>query len=91
MSEVVLYTAPGCHLCERARAELVVLTAELDVALREVDISQDAALERTYRRWIPVVEVDGDRLSVYRIDAAALRARLDDTSGSARHKPAPQR
>jgi glutaredoxin len=91
MSEVVLFAAPGCHLCERARGELVALAAELGFALSEVDISQDASLERTYRRWIPVVEVDGERLSVYRIDAAALRERLDDSGGSVRHKPARKR
>jgi glutaredoxin len=88
MSEVVLYTAPGCHLCDRARSELEALAAELGFALSEVDISADAALEQAHRRWIPVVEVDGERLFVYRIDAAVLRARLEHSGGSERHKPA---
>ena len=88
MSEVVLYTAPGCHLCDRARSELDALAAELGFVLREVDISVDAALERAHRRWIPVVELDGERLSVYRVDAAALRARLERSGDSERHKPA---
>jgi glutaredoxin len=72
MGRVTLYTAPGCHLCERAREVL-----ELEgVAYEEVDISGDAALEAAYREWLPVVEIDGDRAFVYRIPVEALRRKL---------------
>ena len=81
MSAVTLYLAPGCHLCERAQAELAPIVAELGVSLVEVDISGDLSLERTYRRLIPVVEVDGERVSVYRVDEAALRERLQRAAG----------
>jgi hypothetical protein len=33
-------------------------------------------LERTYREWVPVIEVEGDRVSVYRVEALALRHKL---------------
>jgi hypothetical protein len=33
-------------------------------------------LERRYRRLIPVIEVDGERVSVYRVDEPALRHKL---------------
>ncbi len=69
---VVLYTAHGCHLCEAARE---TLDAE-DVDYREVDITGDPALEATYREWLPVVEIDGERAFVYRIPVAALRRKL---------------
>jgi glutaredoxin len=72
MGRVTLYTAPGCHLCERARE---VLESE-GVAFEEVDISGDAALEAAYREWLPVVEIDGDRAFVYRIPVDALRRKL---------------
>jgi len=91
MSQVVLYLAPGCHLCERAREQLIPLERELGFDLIEVDISGDVALERAHRRWIPVIEVDGERVSVYRLDEAALRERLGDSDGSGRHKPGAQR
>ncbi len=64
----------GCHLCERARADLARLQEELGFALAEVDIGADPALERSYRAWIPVVELDGERLSVYRVEEAARGA-----------------
>ena len=39
----------------------------------EVDITGDPELEARYREWLPVVEVDGARVSVYHLDEAALR------------------
>ena len=70
---VRLVVARDCHLCERARDELGALSAELGFAVREVDISGVPELERRYREWIPVVEVDGERVSVYRVEEAELR------------------
>jgi glutaredoxin len=74
---VVLYSAQGCHLCERARS---VLDAE-GVAYEEVDIGGDAELESRYREWLPVVEIDGERAFVYHVQPEGLRLKL-------RHKPA---
>jgi glutaredoxin len=73
---VVLYTAQGCHLCERARA---VLATE-GVAYEEVDITGDAALESRYREWLPVVEIDGERAFVYHVQPAGLRRKLGSQS-----------
>jgi glutaredoxin len=72
MPRVILYTAHGCHLCEVARA---TLDAE-GVDYAEVDITGDPGLEATYREWLPVVEIDGERAFVYRIPLEALRRKL---------------
>ena len=72
MSRVVLFTAQGCHLCERARE---VLDAE-GVDYREIDITGDPQLEASHREWLPVVEIDGERAFVYRIPVEALRRKL---------------
>jgi glutaredoxin len=71
-----LYVARDCHLCERAREELAPLRAELGIEVREVDITGEPELERRYREWVPVLELDGERLSVYRVEVAELRRRL---------------
>jgi len=42
----------------------------------EIDITDVPDLERSYREWIPVIEVDGERVSVYRVEAEALRHKL---------------
>ena len=73
---VTLYVARDCHLCERARDELAALAAELGVEVDEVDITGVPELEQRYREWIPVVEVEGERVSVYRVEEPALRHKL---------------
>jgi glutaredoxin len=70
-----LVVGRDCHLCELARAELERLRPELGFEVEEVDITGDRELEREYRRWLPVVEIDGERVSVYRVEEAELRAR----------------
>jgi len=81
LGSVTLYVGAGCHLCERARAELERLGAELGFEFAEVDIAGRPELERAYRPWIPVLEVDGERVSVYRLDEGALRKRLGRAGG----------
>ena len=76
MRQVTVYHAPGCHLCERARATVAALRDELGFHLDEVDISGDAELEARYREWLPVVEIDGDRAFVYHVDPDGFRRRL---------------
>jgi hypothetical protein len=72
-----LYGKPGCHLCDDARAVVREALAGRDVALREVDVTLDPVLERRYGERIPVVELDGEELFQYVVDADALRKRLD--------------
>jgi glutaredoxin len=76
VSLVTLYHAQGCHLCERARTQLRDLQAELGFELAEVDIGGDAELEAAHREFLPVVELDGERLFTYFVHADALRRRL---------------
>jgi glutaredoxin len=77
MTTLVLYTRPGCHLCDEARAELVALTSELDgVELREVDIETDDRLLAAYLERIPVVELDGEPIAELVVDRHAVRARV---------------
>jgi glutaredoxin len=76
MRRVTLYTAQGCHLCERARATIEAVRAELPFALDEIDIAGDPELERRFRELLPVVEIDGRRAFVYHVTAAKLREAL---------------
>ena len=73
---VTLFHAQGCHLCERGREQLTALRAELGFELREVDIGGDADLEAAYREFLPVVELDGERLFTYYVFPDVLRRRL---------------
>jgi glutaredoxin len=77
-TEVVVYSRPGCHLCEEAIAALVILHGEgYRFDLHEVDIESDDLLLRRHLEKIPVVEIDGIVASELILDEAAVRARLD--------------
>ena len=79
--ELVLYSRPGCHLCDEARAILDGLfgqrrTAGLAVPdLVERDITTDPDWERAFFTTIPVVEL-GDRRLELVTSAAKLKALL---------------
>jgi glutaredoxin len=76
--EVVVYSRPGCHLCEEAIAALVALHGEgYRFQLHEIDIESDDLLLRRHLEKIPVVEVDGIVASELRFDATGVRSRLD--------------
>lgn len=78
MTQVLVYSRPGCHLCEEALEAIVAMHDDgYRFELREVDIESDELLLRRHLERIPVVEVDGELVSELVLDAAALRARLD--------------
>jgi glutaredoxin len=78
MTQVLVYSRPGCHLCEEALDAIVAMHDDgYRFELREVDIESDELLLRRFLERIPVVEVDGELVSELVLDAAALRARLD--------------
>ena len=75
-ARVVVYHADGCHLCERALAQVRALRGELGFELEEVAIDGDAELEARYREWLPVVEIDGERVFTYHVHEEAFRRRI---------------
>jgi glutaredoxin len=80
VTEVVVYHASGCHLCGPALERVRALRDELGFDLREVLIDGDPALEAEYRRWIPVVEIDGRRRFTYHVHEDALRRAVAQAS-----------
>jgi glutaredoxin len=85
VTRVVLYAAPGCHLCDAARRVLEQVRADTPFELEEVDIAADPGLEARYRERIPVVEVGGEEAFTYFVHPDGLRRRLAQSgpSGSA--------
>jgi glutaredoxin len=76
-AEITLYSRPGCHLCDDARAVLEGLRKELRFTLTELDIERDPRLHRAYLERIPVVAIDGEEVFDFFVDEAELRRRLD--------------
>jgi hypothetical protein len=59
MTTVVLYTRPGCCLCDDARRVLERVRRDHPFVLSERDIEQDDVLLGRYLERIPVIEIDG--------------------------------
>ena len=72
-TEWILYSRPGCHLCEEAEEWLAELAAEHGAALREVNILSDPAVYEVYKWRIPVLAI-ADRQWDAPLDAAHIRA-----------------
>jgi Glutaredoxin-like domain (DUF836) len=73
--KLILYSRPGCHLCEDVATQLEPLLRGR-ATLEIVDVDGSVALERRYGRRIPVL-VDGDvELSAYPLDAERVARHL---------------
>ena len=73
---VVLYSRPGCHLCDEAREAIARVRATTPFAFEELDITRDDALHARYLERIPVVCLDGEELFEYEVDERTLASRL---------------
>ncbi|MFF0425804.1 glutaredoxin family protein [Streptomyces sp. NPDC004520] len=73
---VTLIGKPGCHLCDDARAVIEAVCAETGASWEEKDITLDEELHRAYWEQIPVVLVDGEQHTFWRVDAGRLRREL---------------
>jgi Glutaredoxin-like domain (DUF836) len=61
-----------CHLCDEMRDAVRPLAAKAGLALDEIDVDTDSALEALWGDRVPVL-LDGEReLCHYRLDRAAL-------------------
>jgi glutaredoxin len=76
MTTVTLYSRPGCHLCDEARAILDRMRERTPFEVDEINIETDDALHARYLERIPVVAVDGEELSEYFVDEEALIGRI---------------
>jgi glutaredoxin len=75
-ARVTLYSKPGCHLCDDARAVIEQVCAELGESYDEVSILDDPDLQLRFGEEIPVTFVDGKQHDFWRVDPARLRAAL---------------
>ena len=80
--EVTLYTRPGCHLCEEAKAAIAPVLHEVGAALREVNIEKDAVLEERYGWDIPVIFIGARKAAKHRVDVGQFRRQLQESKSS---------
>jgi glutaredoxin len=71
--QVVLYTKPGCGLCEEMKAAIRCARVDHLYTLEEVDIETDAELFAQYRYDIPVLLVNGVEAFRHRLSSDDFR------------------
>jgi hypothetical protein len=77
---LVLLVRAYCHLCDEMRADLAPLLASGAATLELIDVDADPALEMRWGDKVPVL-LDGEQeLCHYRLDTAAVRRWLDQTT-----------
>ena len=72
MATVTIYSKKECHLCDIAKEELEALQCDYEFSLKEVDIENDKLAFEKYKYLIPVIEVDGEIISTYRVNEKKL-------------------
>ncbi len=75
-AQVVIYSRPGCHLCEEAKREILAAGVAHEFDLVEVNIDDDPRLAARYGWDIPVVAVNGVVAFKHRLTAAEFRREL---------------
>lgn len=73
---LVLYSRPGCHLCDEARDVLMRVRAAHPFVYAERDINVDETLLRAYLERIPVVTIDGVEVFELFVDESELVDRV---------------
>lgn len=75
-ASVIIYSRPGCHLCEEAKQAIENSNCSDRYALEEVDIESDDELLKKYKHDIPVVTIDGEEAFKHRVDPEEFRIRV---------------
>jgi glutaredoxin len=78
--DVTLYTRPGCHLCEEAKAAMAPVLREFGAVLREVNVDQDTVLKERYGEDTPVIFIGPRKAAKHRVDLAQFRRQLQDAA-----------
>ena len=76
LMEVVLYTKPGCCLCDEVKAQLQALRQQHAFEFREVNILEDRQAFEQFHEEIPVVFMGGKKAFKYHLDENAFLKRL---------------
>ncbi|WP_371682653.1 glutaredoxin family protein [Aeromicrobium sp. A1-2] len=75
-ARVVVYSRPGCHLCEVAESLVDEICVETGDSWVGVDITTDEDLTSRFTEQVPVTFVDGAQHDFWRVDPVRLRAAL---------------
>jgi len=73
---IEIYSRPGCHLCDQARAVIEEFRGTFAMMVQTVNVETAVELEKKYGMDIPVVFVNGEEAFRHRVDRSELERKL---------------
>ena len=73
---VIIYSRPGCHLCDEAKTAILSAGCGDQFVLEEINIESDEALLSKYRYDIPVITIDGVEAFIHRVSSQDFREKI---------------
>jgi glutaredoxin len=73
---VIIYSRPGCHLCDEAKSAITSADCSDQFTFEEVNIESDDELLRKYKYDIPVIAIDGVETFIHRITPQDFRSAI---------------
>ena len=83
---VIIYSRPGCHLCDEAKAAIKSAGIDDQFTLEEINIESDNGLLRKYKYDIPVIAIDGAETFIHRLTPQEFKQKLLATKKHKSHK-----
>ena len=75
-AHVIIYSRPGCHLCDEAKAAIMNAGCSDQFTLDEINIESDEELLTKYKYDIPVIAINGIESFIHRVDPDEFRTRI---------------
>ena len=75
-AHVIVYSRPGCHLCDEAKAAIRQADVAEQYIIEEINIETSSILLESYRNDIPVVTINGVEAFRHRVDPSEFRKKL---------------
>lgn len=75
-AHVIVYSRPGCHLCDEAKTAIHKSNSFDLFTLEEINIESDRELLRKYKYDIPVILIDGEEAFRHRVDPQEFKVRV---------------
>jgi len=72
-AHVIVYSRPGCHLCDEAKEAIKLAGCDESFELEEINIDESRELLLLYQFDIPVIMIDGEEAFRHRVDSKKFR------------------
>src|SRR5678815_3745045 len=69
---IEIYSRPGCHLCDEAKAVIEPFSKRYSLELKVTNVDSDADLRALYGTEIPVILINGTEAFRHRVEAGAF-------------------